>query len=195
MEVLQNKKRTFFFKLTLGLSQNGQTRSSSNRGTMPSPPLRHGSGKGGKSSEPLRQFNFNQQRSSRQYNQQSPLAQYDGQDYSYGNQRRARQQDYYNDYVPNRRNNGYGEWPRQSQRFSRPAQNYNENRFYSSRRKFHFYAMNIYSFIFSKVNNQQEDIVIVHDVIQLVVSQIINNKLVIIVNNNVNVRMVILDHH
>jgi len=118
-----------------GLSQNGQTRSSSNRGTMPSPPHRHGSGKGGKSSEPLRQFNFNQQRSSRQYNQQSPLAQYDGQDYSYGNQRRARQQDYYNDYVPNRRNNGYGEWPRQSQRFSRPAQNYNENRFYSSRRQ------------------------------------------------------------
>jgi hypothetical protein len=162
---------------------------------MPSPPVRHGGGKGGKSSEPSRQFNFNQQRSSRQYSQQSPLAQYDGQDYSYGNQRRARQQDYYNDYVPNRRNNGYGEYPRQSQRFSRPAQNYNENRFYSSRRKLHFYAMKIYSFLFfSKVNNQQEDIVIVNDVIQLVVSQIINNKLVIIVNN-VNVLMVILDHH
>jgi hypothetical protein len=119
-----------------GLSQNGQQRSLSNRGTMPSPPLRHGNGKGLKSLEPLRQFNFNQQRSSRRYDQQSPLAQYDGQDYSYGNQRRARQQDYYNDYIPNRRNNGgYNEYPRQSQRFSRQQQSYNENRFYPSRRQ------------------------------------------------------------
>jgi protein LSM14 len=117
-----------------GLSQTGQTRSLSNRGTMPSPPLRQGVNKGLKSSEPLRQFNYNQQRSSRRFDQQSPLAQYDGQDYSYGNQRRARQHDYYNDYVPNRRSNAYGEWPRQSQRFSRPLQNYNENRFYPSRR-------------------------------------------------------------
>jgi protein LSM14 len=116
-----------------GLSQSGQTRSLSNRGTMPSPPLRQGTSKGLKSLEPLRQFNFNQQRSSRRYDQQSPLAQYDGQDYSYGNQRRARQHDYY-DYNSNRRN-GYSEWPRQSQRFSRQLQNYNENRFYSSRRQ------------------------------------------------------------
>jgi len=117
------------------LSQNGQTRSSSNRGTMPSPPHRQGNGKGLKSFEPLRQFNYNQQRSSRRFDQQSPLAQYDGQDYSYGNQRRNRQQDYYNDYIPNRRNNAYAEWPRQSQRFSRQAQNYNDSRFYSSRRQ------------------------------------------------------------
>src|SRR5437763_363488 len=112
--------------MILGLSQSGQTRSLSNRGTMPSPPLRQGTGKGLKSLEPLRQFNVNQQRSSRRYDQQSPLAQYDGQDYSYGNQRRARKQDYYNDYIPNRRNNGYDEWPRQPQRFSRQLQNYNE---------------------------------------------------------------------
>jgi len=118
-----------------GLSQNGQARSSSNRGTMPSPPHRQGNGKGLKSFEPLRQFNYNQQRSSRRFDQQSPLAQYDGQDYSYGNQRRNRQQDYYNDYIPNRRNNAYAEWPRQSQRFSRQAQNYNDSRFYSSRRQ------------------------------------------------------------
>jgi len=116
-----------------GLSQNGQQRSLSNRGTMPSPPLRQGAGKGLKSFEPLRQFNFNQQRSSRRFSPQSPLAQYDGQDYSYGPQRRARQNDYYNDYVPNRRNNAYAEWPRQSQRYSRPMQNYNDNRYYSSR--------------------------------------------------------------
>jgi hypothetical protein len=102
---------------------------------MPSPPLRHGASKGLKSSEPSRQFNYNQ-RPSRRFNQQSPLAQYDREDYSYGNQRRARQQDYYNDYIPNRRDNGYGEWPRQSQRFSRQVQNYNDSRFYpSSRRK------------------------------------------------------------
>ncbi len=121
--------------MNTGLSHNGQTRSLSNRGTMPSPPLRHGASKGLKSSEPSRQFNYNQ-RPSRRFNQQSPLAQYDREDYSYGNQRRARQQDYYNDYIPNRRDNGYGEWPRQSQRFSRQVQNYNDSRFYpSSRRK------------------------------------------------------------
>jgi len=118
-----------------GLSQNGQTRSLSNRGTMPSPPLRQGTSKGLKSFEPLRQFNFNQQRSSRRFSQLSPSAQYDGQDYSYGNQRRARQQDYYNDYIPNRRGNGYAEWPRQSQRFSRQIQSYNDSRFYPSRRQ------------------------------------------------------------
>lgn len=117
-----------------GLSQNGQTRSLSNRGTMPSPPLRQGSGKGLKSMEPLRQFHFNQQRSSRRFDQQSPLAQYDGQDYSYGSQRRTRHQDYYNDYVPSRRTGGYTDW-RQPQRFSRQLQSYNENRFYSSRRQ------------------------------------------------------------
>lgn len=100
---------------------------------MPSPPLR--SGKNFKSFEPLRQFNYNQQRSSRRYSPQSPSAQYDGQDYSYGSQRRVRQQDYYNDYHSSRRNNNYNEWPRQSQRYSRPLQNYNENRFYPSRRK------------------------------------------------------------
>jgi len=119
-----------------GLSQNGQTRTLSNRGTMPSPPQRQGGGKGMKSFEPYRQMNFNQ-RSSRQYNQQSPLGHYDTQDYSYGMQRRGRQQDYYNDYLPTRRGNGYGEWPRQSQRFSRQQQqqqqNYNENRFYPTR--------------------------------------------------------------
>jgi len=118
-----------------GLSQSGQTRSLSNRGTMPSPPLRQNNGKGFKSSEPFRQLHANQQRPSRRYDQQSPLGRYDGHDYSYGNQRRTRQQDYYNDYIPNRRNNGYGEWPRQSQRFPRQVQNYNENRFYSSRRQ------------------------------------------------------------
>ncbi|CAF2500046.1 unnamed protein product [Rotaria sp. Silwood2] len=119
-----------------GISQSGQTRSLSNRGTMPSPPTRQGNGKGLKSSESLRPFNLNQKHSSRRFNQQSPSRQYDGQDYSYGNQRRTRQQEYYNDYIPNRRNNGYNDWSRhQSQRFSRPLQSYNENRFYSSRRQ------------------------------------------------------------
>jgi hypothetical protein len=175
--------------MLLGLSQNGQTRSSSNRGTMPSPPLRQGANKGLKSLEPLRQFNYNQQRSSRRFDQQSPSAQYDGQDYSYGNQRRGRQQDYYNDYIPNRRNNGYGEYPRQSQRFPRQAQNYNDNRYYSSRRKLNFSRTNFFKFFyFEKVNNQPGDLVTVNDVIQLVVSPIINNKHEIIVNN-VNVVM------
>lgn len=121
--------------MVLGASQSGQTRSLSNRGTMPSPPRRQGSGKGLKSSEPLRSFNSNQQRSSRRFNHQSPIRHYDGYDHSYGNQRRGRQQDYYNDYIPNRRNNGNNDWARQS-RFSRPLQSYNENRFYQSRRKF-----------------------------------------------------------
>ncbi|CAF4530038.1 unnamed protein product, partial [Rotaria magnacalcarata] len=40
--------------------QNGQTRSLSNRGTMPSPPIRKGNSKGVKSSEPSRPFNNNQ---------------------------------------------------------------------------------------------------------------------------------------
>jgi len=150
-----------------GLSHNGQTRSSSNRGTMPSPPHYQGAGKGLKPFDPLRQLNFNQQRSTRPYGQQSPLTQFDGQDFSYGNQRRGRQQqdysydnqrrdrqqqdysygnqrrdrqqqDYYNDYSMNRRGNqnyGYTEWPRQSQRYSRQVQNYNDNRFYPSRRQ------------------------------------------------------------
>jgi len=150
-----------------GLSQNGQTRSLSNRGTMPSPPHYQGTSKGLKSFDPLRQLNFNQQRSSRPFNQQSPLTQFDGQDHSYGNQRRGRQQqdysygnqrrdrqqqdysygnqrrdrqqqDYYNDYNMNRRSNqnyGYTEWPRQSQHYSRQVQNYNDNRFYPSRRQ------------------------------------------------------------
>jgi len=120
-----------------GLSQNGQARSSSNRGTMPSPPHRQNNNKGFKSWEPSR---YNQQRSSRRFDQQSPLGQYD--DYSYGNSRRpTRQQDYYNDYLPSRRNNGYAsDWSRQSQRFPRQQQqqqqqNYNDNRYYSSRRQ------------------------------------------------------------
>ncbi|CAF1215804.1 unnamed protein product [Rotaria sordida] len=114
-----------------GISQNGQTRTLSNRGTMPSPPIRQSTGKGLKSSESLRPFNLNQKRSSRGFSQQSPLRPYDEQDYSYGGyQRRTRQQDYYND----RRNNN-NEWSRQSQRFSRPLQNYNDNRFYSTRRQ------------------------------------------------------------
>jgi protein LSM14 len=118
-----------------GLSHNGQTRSLSNRGTMPSPP----NGKGFKTSDPSRQFNYNQQRSSKRFGQQSPSTHYDGQDYSYGNQRRGRQQqDYYNDYIPNRRDNqnyAYGEYSRQSQRYPRQVQNYNENRFYPAKRQ------------------------------------------------------------
>ncbi|CAF4449674.1 unnamed protein product, partial [Rotaria magnacalcarata] len=86
-------------------------------GTMPSPPIRKGNSKGVKSSEPSRPFNNNQQRSSRGFHQQTSSYQYDGQDYSYGYQRRARQQDYYNDYIPNRRNNGYADWPRKTQHF------------------------------------------------------------------------------
>ncbi|CAF5123319.1 unnamed protein product, partial [Rotaria magnacalcarata] len=56
--------------------QNGQTRSLSNRGTMPSPPIRKGNSKGVKSSEPSRPFNNNQQRSSRGFHQQTPSYQY-----------------------------------------------------------------------------------------------------------------------
>ncbi|CAF3352821.1 unnamed protein product [Rotaria socialis] len=118
-----------------GISQNGQTRSLSNRGTMPSPPVRKGNSKGVKSFEPSRPFNNNQQRSSRGFHQQTPSYQYDGQDYSYGYQRRVRQQDYYNDYIPNRRNNGYTDWPRKTQHFSRQLQNYNDNGYYPSRRQ------------------------------------------------------------
>jgi protein LSM14 len=142
-----------------------QTRSSLNQGTMPSPPVQQGLSKGLKSSsntDPLRQLNLNQQQSSRPFNQQSTSAQPDGQDYSYGNQRRGRQQqDYNNDFSNNNNNNrrgnqryDYSEWPRtnnsgwdngyrqqQSQRYSRQQQqqqqqqqNYEGNRFYPSRR-------------------------------------------------------------
>ena len=136
-----NKKNHQFYVskriMILGLSQSGQTRSLSNRGTMPSPPRRQGSGKGSKSSEPLRPLNLNQQRSSRRFNQQSLLTRFNGRDYSYGNQWHSRQQDYYNDYISNRRNNnGYAGWPRQPQRFIRQLQNYNESRFYQAKRRF-----------------------------------------------------------
>jgi len=141
-----------------------QIRSSLNQGTMPSPPVQQGPGKGLKSSsnaDPLRQLNLNQQQSSRPFTQQSTSAQPDGQDYSYGNQRRGRQQqDYNNDFSNNNTNNnrrgnqkyGYTEWPRtnnsgwdnnyrsqqQSQRYPRQQQqqqqNYEGNRFYAPRR-------------------------------------------------------------
>jgi protein LSM14 len=136
-----------------------QLRSSSNQGTMPSPPVQQGLNKGSKSSsnsDPLRQLNLNQQQPSRSFNQQQTSAQPDGQDYSYGNQRRGRQQqDYNNDFSNNNNNNNrrgnqrydYAEWPRtnnsgwdngyrqqQSQRYSRQQQNYEGNRFYPSRR-------------------------------------------------------------
>ena len=102
---------------------------------MPSPPRRQAPGKNFKFSEAsLRPMNLNSLHSSRRFSQQSPVARFGGRDYFYGNQRRARQQDYYNDYVPNRRYNGYGEWSRQSQRFPRQLQNYNDNRFYQSKR-------------------------------------------------------------
>jgi hypothetical protein len=143
-----------------------QTRSSLNQGTMPSPPVQQGAGKGLKSSsnvDPLRQLNLNQQQSNRQYSQQQSSAQPDAQDYSYGNQRRGRQQDYNNDFGNNnnRRGNqkyGYDEWSRtnnsgwdngyrqQTQRYPRQQQqqqqqqqyqqNYEGNRFYPSRREF-----------------------------------------------------------
>jgi len=151
---------------TVGATNNlgaSQTRSSSNQGTMPSPPVQQGLAKGLKTSsnmDPLRQLNLNQQQSSsKPFNQQSSSAQLDGQDYSYGNQRRGRQQqDYYNDYSNNTNNNrrgnqkyGQTEWSRvnnggwdngyrqqqqqQSQRYSRQQQqNYEGNRFYPSRR-------------------------------------------------------------
>jgi hypothetical protein len=154
---------------TTGANNNlggSQTRSSLNQGTMPSPPVQQGLGKGLKSSsnaDPLRQLNLNQQQSSISFNQQSTSAQPEGQDYSYGNQRRGRQQqDYNNDYSNNNNNRrgnqkyGYDEWPRtnnsgwdnngyrpqQSQRYPRQQQqqqqqqNYEGNRFYPSRRKF-----------------------------------------------------------
>jgi len=153
---------------TIGTNNNlggNQTRSSSNQGTMPSPPVQQGLGKGLKSSsntDPLRQLNLNQQQSSRPFSQQSTSAQLEGQDYSHGNQRRGRQQqDYYNDYNNNNNNRrgnqkyDYSEWPRtnnagwdngyrqqQSQRYPRQQQqqqqqqqNYEGNRFYPSKRK------------------------------------------------------------
>jgi protein LSM14 len=147
---------------TTGTSNNlggNQARSSSNQGTMPSPPVQQGVTKGAKTSsntDPLRQLNLNQQQTSRPFSQQSTSAQFDGQDYSHGNQRRGRQQqDYYNDFSNNNNNRrgnqnyGYAEWPRsnnsgwhnnyrqqQSQRYPRQQQqqNYEGNRFYSSRR-------------------------------------------------------------
>lgn len=116
--------------------QNGPTRTLSNRGTMPSPPAQPATGKGLKSSDPLRQLNYNQHRSSRSYNQQSPLMQYEGQDYGYGNTRRHRPS---HDYYPmNRRlppHFGYAEWPRPSQRYSRPMPIYENSRFYAPRRQ------------------------------------------------------------
>ena len=109
---------------------------------MPSPPHYHqGTGKGFKTSDPTRQLNFNQHRSARSFNQQSPMHQYDHQDYAYGNQRRARQQhqqEYYDDYVFNRRaaqNYGYGEYSRPTQRYARQSQVNQADRFYPSRRK------------------------------------------------------------
>lgn len=157
---------------TTGTNNNlggSQTRSSLNQGTISSSPVQQGLNKGLKSStntDPLRQLNLNQQQSSRQFNQQSSSAQLDGQDYSYGNQRRGggggggrQQQDYNNDYNNNNNNRrgnqkyGYNEWPRtnnsgwdngyrqqqqQTQRYPRQQQqqNYEANRFYPSRRKF-----------------------------------------------------------
>jgi protein LSM14 len=152
---------------TSGATNNlggSQTRSSLNQGTTSSPPVQQGLSKGLKSSsnaDPLRQLNLNQQQPSRPFTQQSTSAQPDGQDYSYNNQRRGRQQqDYNNDYSNNnRRGNqkyGYSEWPRsnnsgwdngyrpqQSQRYPRQQQqqqqqqqqNYEGNRFYPSRRQ------------------------------------------------------------
>ncbi|CAF3223139.1 unnamed protein product [Rotaria sp. Silwood2] len=113
---------------TTGTTNNlggSQARSSSNQGTMSSPPVQQGLNKGSKSSsntDPLRQLNLNQQQSSRPFSQQSTSAQLEGQDYSYNNnnQRRGRQQqDYYNDFSNNNNNNrrgnqkyGYTEWSR-----------------------------------------------------------------------------------
>jgi len=137
-----------------------QIRSSLNQGIMSSPPVQQGPSKGSKSlsiTDPLRQLNLNQQQSSRPFTQQSTTsAQPDAQDYSYGNQRRGRQQQDYNNDFSNNNNNrrgnqkyGYGEWPRtnnsgwdnnyrsqqQSQRYPRQQQqNYEGNRFYPSRR-------------------------------------------------------------
>ncbi|CAF3751555.1 unnamed protein product [Rotaria sp. Silwood1] len=144
---------------TTGTSNNlggNQARSSSNQGTMPSPPVQQGLNKGSKISsitDPLRQLNLNQQQSSRPFSQ-STSAQLEGQDFSHNNnynnnhQRRGRQQqDYNNDFnnnTNNRRGNqkyGYGEWPRtnnsgwdnnyrqqqQSQRYPRQQQQQQQN--------------------------------------------------------------------
>jgi hypothetical protein len=141
-----------------------QTRSSSNQGTMPSPPVQQGLGKGLKTSsniDPLRQLNLNQQQSSRPFSQQTASGQLDEQDYSHGNQRRGRQQqDYYNDFSSSNNNNnrrgnqkygyndysrtnnsgwdnGYRQQQQQPQRYNRQQQqqNYEGNR-YPSRRMF-----------------------------------------------------------
>ncbi|CAF3841783.1 unnamed protein product [Rotaria sp. Silwood1] len=144
---------------TTGTSNNlggNQARSSSNQGTMPSPPVQQGLNKGSKISsitDPLRQLNLNQQQSSRPFSQ-STSAQLEGQVFSHNNnynnnhQRRGRQQqDYNNDFnnnTNNRRGNqkyGYGEWPRtnnsgwdnnyrqqqQSQRYPRQQQQQQQN--------------------------------------------------------------------
>jgi protein LSM14 len=155
---------------TTGTTNNNlggsQTRTSLNQGTISSSsPVQQGVNKGVKSSsntDPLRQLNLNQQpqqQSSKPFSQQSASAQLDGQDYSYGNQKRGRQQQDYNNDFSNNNNNrrgnqryGYAEWPRtnnsgwdngyrqqqQSQRYPRQQQqqqqNYEGNRFYPSRR-------------------------------------------------------------
>lgn len=136
-----------------------QTRSALNQGTTSSSSVQQGGGgKGLKSSsnaDPLRQLNLNQQQSSRPFSQQSAAGQADGQDYSYGNQRRGRQQQDYNNDFSNSNNNrrgnqnyDYAEWPRtnnsawdngyrqQPQRYNRQQQqqqqqqqNYEGNRY------------------------------------------------------------------
>ena len=150
-----------------------QTRSSVNQGNISSASVQQSNmNKGSKSTsnaDPLRQLNFNhqhqqqqQQQPSRLFSQQATAGQLDGQEYSYGNQRRGRQQqDYSNDYGTNLNNNrrgnqnyGYAEWPRtnnsawdngyrqQPQRYNRQQQqqqqqqqNYEGNR-YPTRRSF-----------------------------------------------------------
>jgi hypothetical protein len=141
---------------TTGTNNNlggSQARSALNQGTISSPPVQQGLNKGVKSSsntDPLRQLNLNQQQSSKSFTQQSTSAQLDGQDYSYGNHRRGRQQQDYNNDRRGNQKYGYAEWPRtnnsnwdnnyrqqQSQRYPRQQQqNYEGNRFYPSRRKF-----------------------------------------------------------
>lgn len=113
-----------------GLAGQGSNRSLSNRGTMPSPPSHQGQGmKGYKSSDPLRQFNMNQQRSNRSYNHQSPMIPYEGNARRY---RPSHQQDY---YPVNRRSSAYQpEWNRPTQRYSRGLPSYETGRFYSTRR-------------------------------------------------------------
>lgn len=114
-----------------GLAGQGSNRSLSNRGTMPSPPSHQGQGtKGYKSSDPLRQFNLNQQRSNRSYNHQSPMMPYEG------NARRYRPSQHQDYYPLNRRSSAYqAEWTRPgAQRYPRGLPTYDNNRFYPSRR-------------------------------------------------------------